>query len=270
MTTRSEEWTQSHDLALVYIALAYGSDNELDDEELATITEILQAWRPDLEPDEVQDVVMEALSVYLDGESDQEVLGAMVALKKSFTEPERIRAIEDVVRIAEVDGMLLRSERSLISLLADAWDVKATAERLLTETVALQDDRDQWSLMHDIGLVYLVMAHSTDNDLSDPEISAIIGRLHDWQPGMEEEKVRGVLREALTYYAKGPDKQALTRSVGAIREALPVVQRLALLDDLAYIAESDGHLTDHEREMLASLSAAWGISTRLNGTAGKG
>ena len=37
MIKSNETWTRAHDLALVYVALAYGTDNTLSDEEVETI-----------------------------------------------------------------------------------------------------------------------------------------------------------------------------------------------------------------------------------------
>ncbi len=266
MKTIKDSWTQEHDLALVFLALAYGADEELSDDELATITDVLQDWRADFPADEVQDVVMEALAVYLEDEDDREVLHAIDTLKAQLSFTERCRALEDVVRIAEADGVLLDTEQNLITRLAVAWEIRGTGERLIDQTsAALEDKPAAWSFLHDMGLMYLIMAHSTDNTISEAEIAAMIERLGDWQPGSQEEDVRRVLREVLAFYAEGPDQEALQRSVRALRETLPVVHRLVLLDDLAYVARADGPITALEQEMLANLSQAWGVGVRVNG-----
>ena len=127
------------------------------------------------------------------------------------------------------------------------------------------EEESAWSMLHDIGLMYVIVAHSTDNEISDAEISAMIARLSDWQPELEESEIRGVLREALAYYSRDPGQKALRHSVRIIREKLPVVHRLVLLDDLAFIAQADGSISDTAQEMLASLSKSWGIGVRVNG-----
>ena len=38
----TDDWTTTHDLAVVYIAIAYGTDHDLSDEELKVLTEALQ------------------------------------------------------------------------------------------------------------------------------------------------------------------------------------------------------------------------------------
>ena len=267
MDKRNDTWTLTHDLALLYIALAYGTDYQLSEEELESITIALQAWRQDLGRDAAQEVVVEAMAVYLDDGHRQEVLRAMEALKERLSEAERHRVLEEVVQIAEADGVLLNSERSLISSLADVWEMKAAGDRLLAQTTADAAAAPSWTLMHDISLIFLVMAHSTDNELSEPEIAVIIERLGEWEPDLAEEDVRDVLREALQHYADGPDESSLHHSVRNIGNFLPVVQRLVLLDDLMHIAEVDGALNEQKKKMLASLAEAWNVSIRLNGRA---
>lgn len=268
MSTRKEAWTRAHDLALVQLALAYGTDHDLSDAELNMITSNLQRWRGDVPVEEVQEVVMEAMTVYLEPNAREEVGRAIGDLRDALSDEERREALEGMMRIAEADGVLLTSERSLISALAQAWGIKATGQDLIRQTTAAVEQQPSWSMMHDIGLMYVVLAHSTDNELSQPEIDAIIQRLTDWQPELDEQEVRRVLREALQVYADEPGRDILGASVRAIRNGLPMVQRLALLDDLVYIGEVDGGLNAEEKELISTLAQAWQVHIRLNGQAG--
>ena len=87
----------------------------------------------------------------------------------------------------------------------------------------------------------------------------------EWQPDLDEGSTRRVVGDVLSFYATEPARDRLQSSVAAIKEALPLMQRLVLLNDLVYIAEADGDFTHHEKEMLAALSTAWDIPVRLNG-----
>lgn len=265
MRDDNEFWTREHELALVFLALAYGTDEELTEEELATMTDVLEGWRDEFPADEVQDVVMEALAIYLEDEDGEEVLQSISQLKQQLDPAERRRALEDIVRIAEADGVLLSAEQHLISRLATAWEIRGTGERLIDQTTVSTQEEPSWSMLHDIGLMYVIVAHSTDNDISEAEITAMIARLSDWQPELEEPEIRGVLREALGFYSRDPGQKALRHSVHTIREQLPVVHRLVLLDDLAFIAQADGEISETAQGMLGSLSKSWGIGVRVNG-----
>jgi uncharacterized tellurite resistance protein B-like protein len=264
MAETTDEWTQAHSQALIYIALAYGSDHDLSDEELDTITERLRKrYGGELEQD-VQEVVMEAMSVYLEDQTADETIQAMRSLKRSLSSEERSRALEDVVQIAEADGVLLSSERSLISTLSEIWSLNATGEDMLDKSTATTKEHPSWTLLNDISLMYVVMAHSTDNELSEGEIDAMIDRLQEWQPDEGEERVRETIRDTLAYYSEEPREEELRASVQAVKEALPVIQRLTVLDDLAHIAEADGTFNQHERDMISMLSQAWDIGVRID------
>lgn len=265
MAPRSDTWTRAHDLALVYVALAYGTDNQLNEGEVAAITEKLQTWRENFALEDVQEVVMEAFAVFMEGEAEREVPLSMRSLRESLSDDERKQALEDIVRIAEADGVLLNAERSFISTLAQIWGVKRLGNELLSSSSASQERVPDWTLLHDLSLIYLVVAHSTDNDLSSPEIEAIISKLGDWNEGMSEQDVRDVVRSALRFYAEGPDEEALQQSIVAVKQNLPVIQRLAVLDDLMFVAEADGAVNEHERSMIDALAQAWDLGIRLNG-----
>lgn len=264
MPDHDDSWTYKHDLALILVALAYGTDHQLSDGELETITETLDEWEQ-LGDAPAREVALEALVVYGEGHAAvTDVIESMRALCAVLDQEARVEVLEQVVALAEADGLLLNSERSLIATLADVWELKAQAHGLIEESSVDEEEKPDWSLLHDIALVSVVLAHSTDGDLSDPEIAAILERLNEWQPELEQEEVRRVLREALSFYSDEPAQQALYDSVAAIKEIMPVVQRLSILDDLSYIAEADGIVNEHEEEMLQSLAKAWDIHIRLN------
>lgn len=263
MIKSNETWTRTHDLALVYVALAYGTDNTLTDEEVETIIGTLQKWGDAPTREAVQEVVLEAMAIYLQENASIEVTRTIRTLNKELSEPERKQALGDVVQIAEADGVLLSSESSLINSLAEIWGIKSTGEALLEKTTATVAEDPTWSLLHDMSLICVVLAHSTDNELAPAEIDAILLRLHQWQPDLEADELQDVVRDALRFYSSGPDQEALGASLKAIKEALPPIQRIAFLDDLVFIAKSDGIINDNEREMIQSLSEAWGVEVRL-------
>jgi uncharacterized tellurite resistance protein B-like protein len=263
-TPEQDQWTSTHDLALIFLALAYGTDFTLNTHEIRTITRLICAWDPKLSEDQAKEIAMEAVVAFMSEASSEEVVRSIAALRELLPTEERRRALEQVVRLAECDGRILGSERSLIDILAETWSVKDTARKLLDETSASLDGNDvPWSLLHDLALLYIVMGHAMDNDLSTKEIDVMLARLNEWQPDLEGDDIREILREALQVYAGGPDEETLGRSVKAIRDAMPVVQRLAILNDMAQIAAADGEVNRHETELLQTLSVAWNVGVRF-------
>ena len=133
-----ESWTQLHDMALIYVALAHGTDRQLVDQELDEISARLSEWRKDLSHEDVQEVVMEALVIYLEGNRQEEITRSMLRIKKDVPVLERVAMLDDLKRIAEADGEVVANEEGLIRSLVKIWDVEphgtdAQEERLENE-----------------------------------------------------------------------------------------------------------------------------------------
>lgn len=263
--TSSEEWTTAHDLAVIYIALAYGTDHELSDDELEVLAEALREWTPQ-EANSIREVIMEAATAFLEKEAQNEVLGAVQRLGSELTLQERRETLQNLIRIAEADGVLLEREQGLIHTLADAWSLKELGEELVADTTAVVQRRgEDWGLIHELAFLYVLIAHSADDALASEKIDTMLERLQEWQPKLSNEEVRDVLRRALQVYADQPEESLIRDSVEALKETLPGVQRLTVLDDLYAVVRADGSVTRNERELLLSLARAWDVNVRLNG-----
>ena len=258
-----DEWTRAHDLALVFIALAYGTDEDIADAEMARISNALDGWMLSAEAGEAQEVTMEVLAVFMEeGASEHDlVLDALRRLFETLSPAERARALEDAISIAEADGRLLGSERAFIHSIAEAWHLKSHAERRLAASKFASDG--DWTLLHDVGMMYIVVAHASDENLVDSEIKAMVERLREWQPGLDESGARGLLRRVLQRYAEAPG--ALEPSAERLAAALPALERLAVVSDLYAIAEADHPIVEAERAAIMNLKEAWGFGrARLN------
>lgn len=263
MNTHEESWTHVHDLALVFLSLAYSTDADLSNEEVDAISDALKKWRPALSDHQVHEIVLESASVFFESDVEKDFVQSVRALGEALKVDQKREVLEDIVRIAEADGVLLNSEQNLLSILASAWDIKATKDRLVDETSARLENDPEWSVMHDIALMYLIMGHSSDGELSSVEIQTMVSQLAEWEPGLDETDIRSIIKTALYYYGQGPDAADIGDSINAIKAALRRSQRLIVLDDLVTIAKADGDVTDTERNIVESLSAAWHMDVRI-------
>ena len=263
MQSANDSWTHLHDMALVFLALAFSTDSSLSDSEVDSISGALRSWKPEASDREIHEIVLEAASLFFESEAEKEVVQSVQSLGVSLSTEQKQQVLEDAMRVAEADGVLLNSEQNVLSVLAAAWDIRATRDRLIEETTARLESDPEWSVLHDIGLMYIIMAHSTDGELSETEIATMIDRLSEWEPDLDEPTIRSILRTALQYYAQSPDQNDIQDSVSAIKEALPRAQRLVILDDLVTIARADGTVKTGEREIVESLSAAWNVDIRI-------
>ncbi len=260
MNDESTTWTAAHDLALTLLVLVANEGDELTEDELATVTDVLQLWGPDIGPDVAQDVLMEALDGCADDDRIDERVAASVASLADHPLQKRMEALEYVVRLAEVDGVLTRSEVATIQELASSWSLDRLADSLLSSSsAAMQEELPGWSLLHDIGLLFVALAHGGDAELTADESAVMLKRLRAWQPEKSEEAAYDVLREALGEYSR--NEAALRRAIESVNSMVPTVQRLLLLEDLMCIADADGATTVHEKEIIQNLARAWGLGT---------
>jgi uncharacterized tellurite resistance protein B-like protein len=263
MEKNQDSWTREHDLALLFLGLAYGTDQNLTESELNTITHTLGEWLDDPEDVKVKEIVLEAFSIYLEGDLPSELTSSIQSLQKTLTKTDQKRVLEQLVRIAGADGILLSSEQSLIALIADQWGLKETPQERLRASQAEAEGDGGWSVLHNIALLYLIIAHSADNRLTDSEIREIISRLSEWQPDLSEEEIRNIAREALQRYATNLNEKEIRHAIEAIKKTLSVEQRHKIINDLRAISEVDGPVNTHATSMIDSLLKSWEIETRI-------
>lgn len=101
------------DLAVLYRALAFGADADLDPTEVESMRELLQTWAPGEDPARVDHVLREAAlfgggAVAL-GEVLDRIGGGLDA-------PARARVLADLRRLAAADGRVTQGEQDLLAL----------------------------------------------------------------------------------------------------------------------------------------------------------
>lgn len=245
------------DLALVFVGLAYGADHDLGGPELDRVADALGRWTPGEDRETAAAAAVEALAFFLDdeAEADDLLLDALRRLYETLSSAEREAALADAVSIAEADGRLLASERSFIRNVAEAWHVKRQADALLdASTVPHEAD---WTLLHDVGLLYVALAQSGDRHLSDTEVETMLECLAEWQPDLDGDSVEAILRQAVGRFTADPD--AARASAERVHASLPTLYRLALVSDLYLIAEVDGDVSEPEHRVIESLTRLWGL-----------
>jgi len=260
-----DTWTHAHDLTLIFLALGYSAHQHLSDSEIDAIASALSRWKPSADRAEINEIVLESVAAFLESDPEKEVIHSVKALGNALSLEKRREALEDIMRIAEADGVLLNAEQNILSVLADAWGVRATKERLMLESIATEEDHPDWSLLHDLALTYVMIAHGGDGSLTTPEIDTIRDRLSGWAPDLSDDGITDVLRKSLQFYSSDPSTEELSASVQAVKAHLPPAQRLVVLSDLVDIAECDGQMVPEEQKLIDSLSASWGIDVRVNG-----
>ncbi len=250
----SDDWSTGHDLALVFGALAYGADLTVEETEFSRLLDALSRWMPEATADERIEVAFGAIAVFVDApDRSGLLLDALRRLYDALDASQREMALEDAVAIAEADGRLLGSERAFIETVAEAWHLRRSADRRLAGTTA---SVREWTMLHDVALVLVAVAHSSDARLGGSELAAIREALAGWKPGASADEVEGVLRVVLERYQEAPT--AVEPTIERLAASLSLLERLALVSDLLGVAGADGAVSASEREAIDALKQAHG------------
>ncbi|MGM0706603.1 MAG: TerB family tellurite resistance protein [Bacteroidota bacterium] len=257
-------WTPAHDIALLYMAAAYGTDHDLSPEEGVSVQAALAPWAAGYNL-EVRPTLIEGVTRLTEAESpDEAVDQAIERLSDELSADHHSDILEGLVDIAEADGVLLQREQGLIAHVAAAWGHKALGESLLDNTTAeVEGTSDDWSLIHELAFLFIAIAHAGNNELNTDEIAMLRKRLQPWHPDFDEEAIDDVIRTALRVYADA-DEDLIQHVVQTLKQALPDVQLLAVLDDIYCMARADGPVTDAEEALIATLGSAWDVQVRLS------
>ncbi len=260
----NETWTRAHDLALIFIALAYGTDNELDDSEVVSVTRAVQSWRPDTPEDEITEIVLEAVAIFLSGDAEEEVARSIQSLRKTLDVDQRRKALASAVDIAAADGIVLDAEKSLITVLSDIWEVEPAADAFQTDPSVSEEEGPAWSLLHDIALMYISVAATADAGLNAETLTRLMMQLQQWEPQISPVEIQSVLRDALHFYAEGASRDDLMESSTSIAECLVRSQRHNILVDLWTYIDPESDAATSQTEWTETLAKAWNVDIHLS------
>ena len=108
------------DLAVLYRALAFGVDGDLDVREVDAVRAALESWVPDQDPAGVDHAIREAALV------DVGVVGLGAVLERigrRLDGPARARVLADLHRVAAADGRVTQEEDHMIDFVERALGV---------------------------------------------------------------------------------------------------------------------------------------------------
>ena len=122
------------------------------------------------------------------------------------------------------------------------------------------DASSRQHLLRDFALIYLTLAHGTDEDLSEEEVDAIAEELREWQDQVREESVLSAIKGALALYEREDALDQVNAAIRSVGEQLSEEDRQLILDDLVEIAMADGQYMHEESTFIGELAEAWGVS----------
>lgn len=116
-----------HDLAYIYFVLAHATDDDLSGSERQVIGNKLREWIPDAPVGDVDRMMRLALSEYGEGKDEDRLESAIASVRAALPLQQRMAALNDLVKIANADGVFLDDEEDLINHLQKEWDIDPSA-----------------------------------------------------------------------------------------------------------------------------------------------
>ncbi|NBC17379.1 MAG: hypothetical protein GVY18_08720 [Bacteroidetes bacterium] len=118
---------------------------------------------------------------------------------------------------------------------------------------------EDWGTLHDLALLYLFLAHATDDHLDPVERSTISERLHAWRPKAPSTRIDKILNEVMLTYMGTYGRDMLDMSIASLKESLHSQRRVEVLNDMATLATSDGVLAPGEIAFIQRLARFWDV-----------
>jgi len=116
-------WMELHEMALLYIALAHGTDHELAPEEIEAGLRLLGKWAPQYPPGIAEKTFNDVLLAYIAPERDLLIALAAEGLRQTLPPSAQVDILNDLTDLAYADGKLLPLEVSFIQQLAGYWNL---------------------------------------------------------------------------------------------------------------------------------------------------
>jgi uncharacterized tellurite resistance protein B-like protein len=226
--------------AYLAVTLAHGADGDLNPLEVDALVDRLHRHYTGWSLDAARAVAYQALADYRD--ATDRWAGAQQAchyLAAHLDEQERDRALDDLLRVAQADGIVRSGELEFVNQVAVYWHAVGTPVPA------------EWTTRHDLAYLYLTLALGVDDNLSTRERAFIDKRIG--------EGADGILSEARTFFEEHNDRQTRGIVMRRLRDRWPQEDRAHMLRDLVSLANADGRFMDEEEDLINSLLYAWDI-----------
>lgn len=190
------------------------------------------------------------------------LMDAVDTLRRAQDDGRLHELLELLTDVSLADGRYEHEENQLIATLARLWDLHESPVEAGAAWSVLQAPSvtpTEWHPIHDLAVLYIGIAHRTDNELTADEVAAITRKLAEWLPDSLPDDVTNVIESAMSAYSRGDHDRILDNAMHAVEASVPDHQRSAVLNDLMYIARADRVVLVEERNLIARIAQAWGI-----------
>lgn len=125
------------------------------------------------------------------------------------------------------------------------------------------DGYREWTVNHDLGLIFLALMHGADDELDASELNAMSQKLRDWNESLAVEHVREIMDDVILVYMGAAGRAMLETAIASVGNSTSKSTRIAILQDLADIATADGTVVMGEVDFIQQLARDWGVERDL-------
>lgn len=129
-------------------------------------------------------------------------------------------------------------------------------------------EKEEWSTLHDLALLYLFLAHGADAEIDPAERDTIVRRLGAWQEESDDDHILHTLDEVMLTYVGPHSQDLLNAAMVSLKDAMEPGLRVAILNDLADVASADGVLRPGEISFIQQLAYYWEVDQAARNHAG--
>lgn len=122
-----------------------------------------------------------------------------------------------------------------------------------------KEEYPDWTVTHDLALIYLALTHGADAELDAAEVDAMSRKLQEWHQNMGIDRIKSVMREVMLVYVGSSGEQMLEAAIASVADEMPKSMRIAILNDLADIASADGAIVMGEVDFIQQLARDWNV-----------
>jgi uncharacterized tellurite resistance protein B-like protein len=252
---------QLPDIATLFVAAAVHPDGRLSDVEVRLIVDLISEVSAHEDEAVIRNIVLGALEAFPETYARQTEVVQHVSQVLAAALPRNVRRqiLLDLQDIARSDGIVLDEERSFVEGIAALWNENPPELDQAVEIGEGDKPGEVWTSAHDLSLVYLQLAHGTDDELSRTEMNAMVGVLRSWLPDLDQTAILETLRQAMDRYAEGDRDELIEAAVSRLGRTLSHDQLEKALSDLVSIANADGVFLDDEEDLIIRLQTEWGV-----------
>jgi uncharacterized tellurite resistance protein B-like protein len=121
------------------------------------------------------------------------------------------------------------------------------------------NETSDWTVTHDLALIYLALTHGADEELDATEVDAMSRKLQEWHAHFEVDRIKSIMREVMLVYMGSSGEQMLEAAIASVGDEMPKSTRIAILNDLADIASADGAIVMGEVDFIQQLARDWQV-----------